>query len=227
MELKGHVVSYVADKKYGFVNGNDGESYFFHLTYLQNKGEEHRLVKNAPVSFVPSPTSKGLSAKSIEIHKSYPLQRKVDFFVTKSPEPRFGKVIHRESINSRFFKDRLEGEAHLKELAAEVGGNAILNMQSKRHTWSDGNYLFKMHSFECDFAFVTESTPIDDKDKSELTIESISNQVDSFREAFKKVLKIENEYREAQLNTGHRNSGAGCGWLIALALLFIVLAMNN
>lgn len=63
IKVKGQVVSFIAEKKYGFIKGDDGESYFFHLSGLLDKSEESKVVKNAYLTFDPSPTPKGDVAK--------------------------------------------------------------------------------------------------------------------------------------------------------------------
>jgi len=50
--LKGKVVSYLAAKKYGFIQGDDGESYFLHFSELLDKKDEGKLVKGSMVHFV-------------------------------------------------------------------------------------------------------------------------------------------------------------------------------
>ncbi|WP_345888544.1 hypothetical protein [Shewanella algae] len=43
--MKGKVVSYVSSKKLGFINGDDGESYFLHVSALVNRSDEAKLDK--------------------------------------------------------------------------------------------------------------------------------------------------------------------------------------
>ncbi|MCE9780949.1 cold shock domain-containing protein, partial [Shewanella algae] len=43
--MKGKVVSYVSSKKFGFINGDDGESYFLHVSALVNRSDEVRKVR--------------------------------------------------------------------------------------------------------------------------------------------------------------------------------------
>ncbi|MDO8253174.1 cold-shock protein [Shewanella algae] len=58
--MKGKVVSYVSSKKFGFINGDDGESYFLHVSALVNRSDEAKLDKEGanksswPCSFVES-----------------------------------------------------------------------------------------------------------------------------------------------------------------------------
>ncbi|MBO2609228.1 cold shock domain-containing protein [Shewanella chilikensis] len=46
--MKGKVVSYVSSKKFGFINGDDGESYFLHVSALVNRSDEVRKVRISP-----------------------------------------------------------------------------------------------------------------------------------------------------------------------------------
>jgi cold shock CspA family protein len=38
--MKGRVASYITNKKYGFITGEDGESYFLHFSNLSDKKYE-------------------------------------------------------------------------------------------------------------------------------------------------------------------------------------------
>ncbi|MBO2592470.1 cold shock domain-containing protein [Shewanella algae] len=46
--MKGKVVSYVSSKKFGFINGDDGESYFLHVSAMVNRSDEVRKVRISP-----------------------------------------------------------------------------------------------------------------------------------------------------------------------------------
>ena len=63
--------------------GDDGESYFFHLSSLKDKSSKSKVTKNAYVLFDPSPTPKGNAAKNIMILDTFYRKRLVPFFVTK------------------------------------------------------------------------------------------------------------------------------------------------
>ena len=65
--MRGKVVSYISTKKYGFITGDDGESYFLHFSSLLDKANEKKLLKNVVVEFDPTPTPKGMSAKKVHV----------------------------------------------------------------------------------------------------------------------------------------------------------------
>lgn len=89
--IKGKVVSYLASKKYGFINGEDGESYFFHFSHLSDKSDEEKLIKGVVVEFDPVPSPKGLAAQRISVPEVYFRTTPVDFIMSKHKNPRVGQ----------------------------------------------------------------------------------------------------------------------------------------
>ena len=119
--MKGRVVSYLANKKYGFINGDDGESYFLHISGLQDITDESKLIKGVVVDFDPTPTAKGLAAKKVKILTVYFKKQMVDFFTSKNHTPKYGTVEKRLSISTRFIRDFNESRDHIEKLAKELG----------------------------------------------------------------------------------------------------------
>jgi len=106
--MEGVIKSYVADKKYGFIDGNDNQSYFFHLSYLGKNVSASSVKEGMLVSFDPTPGQKGLQAKQLKIqrHQAVMYVPPNDFITSKSDGPKqikvFGKtpVIEASSDNS-------------------------------------------------------------------------------------------------------------------------------
>ena len=61
--MRGTVKSFLPEKAYGFIRGEDGRDYFFHLNDLVNRFEP---VPLQTVYFDPTATRKGLKARSIQ-----------------------------------------------------------------------------------------------------------------------------------------------------------------
>lgn len=62
--MKGRITKWFDDKGYGFINGEDGRSYFMHISQVMSSSEIHR---NMLVDFTPGENNKGLSALNIKL----------------------------------------------------------------------------------------------------------------------------------------------------------------
>ncbi len=213
--MKGKVVSYISAKKFGFINGEDGESYFLHVSSLIDKANEVKLVRDVIVEFEPAPTPKGLAAKQVHVPEVFFKKQPVPFFTARSNQPKHGQVAARHTLSTRFFKDPNEGRSYIKELAAGTGCNAILNMDVEKRTFSSGNYKFTMHAFSGDFALVTEDVPCS-KTASSDSLMQLDADVATIADQFDIANQAEIKAREKQL------SSSKAGLLIFVAVIFIV-----
>ncbi|WP_162266532.1 cold-shock protein [Vibrio tritonius] len=200
--MKGRLVSYVTSKKYGFVNGEDGESYFLHASGLVNKSDESKLVKGIMVEFEPCPTPKGLSAKKVSISSVFFASKPVDFFITKASKPKYGDVVYQATIATRFFEDLEDAKKHLRGLADKVGANAILSLKYEKETFRSGNYRYSVHSYTAELALVTEKLPLESESEAIASLEDIRVRRDNFAALYNQEVKIESEARARQLNNG-------------------------
>ena len=220
--MKGKVVSYISTKKYGFITGDDGESYFLHFSSLLDKANENKLVKGVIVEFDPTPTPKGMSAKKVKVPEVHFKKQLTEFFITKKSQPKYGKIEKSHSLSTRFFKDPNEGREHIKQLAIKSGCNAILNQSFEKDTFSSGNYQYTVHAFKGDFALVAEQSPCENK-KIELdSYKEFQDLISKFDEKFKEVKEIEDEARKKQFETSY----TGCLIFIGI-FLFILIAIAS
>lgn len=197
--MKGKVASYIKSKKYGFINGDDDESYFLHFTNLLNSADEAKLVKGVVVEFTPIPTPKGLAAKKIIVPRVYFKSEPVNFFMSKYPNPKHGHVEKRLPLSTQFFEDPDEGREHIKKLAVEADCNAILNLKYEKDTFSSGNYQYSVHAFKGDFAIVTQRIPCDIKEEAAESVKLIKELIEAFTSQFQAVCEQESEKRRKQL----------------------------
>jgi cold shock CspA family protein len=191
----------MASKKYGFVNGEDGESYFLHVSSLKDRSDESKLIKDVIVEFDPTPSPKGLTAKKVRVPTVYFKKKLVGFFSTRYNNPKHGAVEKRYSISSRFIKDFKESRAHFEKLAKGAGCNAILNLEFEKETFSSGNYKYAVHAFKGDFALVTESVPCDTQAQSQISLDDLQRQIAVFDAQFEKVHASEVEARAKQFES--------------------------
>lgn len=217
--MKGKVVSYLATKKYGFIQGDDGESYFLHFSELLNRKDEDKLVKGSIVNFDPTPTPKGLAAKAISLPEVFIKERLVNFFTTRDSRPKNGTVIASFPIATRFFKDPSEGRRHLEQLAKHCGCNAVLNVNFEKDTFSKGNYRYTVHAFKGELALVTEKVPADSQELVIASAQLLEKRKADVQLAVKQMSEAENLARQKQLS--------GClGSLAMITLIPLALVLS-
>ena len=188
--MKGKVVSYLAAKKYGFIQGDDGESYFLHFSELLDKKDEGKLVKGSMVHFDPTPTPKGLAAKAISLPEVFIRERLVEFFTTKDRHPKNGTVLVSYPITTRFFKDPSEGRRHLEQLAKHCGCNAVLNVSFEKDTFSKGNYRYTVHAFKGELALVADKVPADSQELVIASAELLEKRKTDVEQAVKQMSAV-------------------------------------
>ena len=62
--MQGKVKWFDEEKRFGFITGDDGKDYFVHKSSLP---PGTALRENDPVSFVPTPTDRGIQAQQVEV----------------------------------------------------------------------------------------------------------------------------------------------------------------
>jgi cold shock CspA family protein len=65
--MKGTIKTYLPEKKYGFILGDDGKNYFFHASEFYSAALEKNISENAFVEFEQHATPKGYSAKKCSL----------------------------------------------------------------------------------------------------------------------------------------------------------------
>jgi cold shock CspA family protein len=197
--VKGKIISYISAKKFGFICGDDGESYFLHVSSLLDKANESKLVKDVVVEFEPTDTPKGLAAKQVHVPDVNFKKQLVAFFTAKSNQPRYGHVVARHTLSTRFFKDQNEGRSHIKKLAADIGCNAILNTNVEKVTFPEGGEDITMYSFSGDFALVTEDVPCNNDTECNESVAIIEASVATVTGQFQRVSNTEIKAKAKQL----------------------------
>lgn len=220
--LKGKVVSYLTIKKYGFIKGDDGADYFFHFKNLLDKDTEQKLVKNAVVSFDPTPSPKGLVAKKVAVQNVFFKKELVDFFTTQNTKPAHGTVEISGFIRTPFYNDLSDAKQHMKRLAVELGCSAVLNQQIEKKKCEDDNYIFSMYACSGDLAIVTEAIACDNEAIATESLHEIEEILSKFNSRFNLVYMRERTAREQQF----RKSSSGCLFVfvavVGLMLLFLL-----
>ena len=162
---KGIVKSFVESKGYGFIEGDDGKTYFFHISDIKNRIE---LKDNIAVEFDEVATPKGYSAKNITIlidreNKVYNNNYYIlpdDIYISKKDEVKGWSIIDRSSwrVISKS-KDLNKAKDDILAYARDIGGNALVNYSYDKKTESEstsggGTYYFSVHQFYGDVVLI-------------------------------------------------------------------------
>lgn len=147
--MEGIVRSFVPEKRFGFIDGKDGSSYFVHINDVINSNS---LVQGQSVNFDPIPTPKGLSAKKVEAGQApeavYVNPHK--FIMTKSDHVKGCKTVS-VVVKNLWGESNDPNKARelLKSVAQKRGANAIVCMNLSKYSKNDGcsNYKYTMHRY--------------------------------------------------------------------------------
>lgn len=144
--IGGVVRSFVEVKAFGFIEGDDGKSYFVHLNDVRGSVAPRAGQR---VTFVPTPSRKGSQAMQV-IPGQAPTAIYVEpksFLVTNAERPVDEDVIlllRRGWVESHDINDARQA---LIEMAMNFGANAIINTNMDRFTekkfFSKDKYLFR------------------------------------------------------------------------------------
>lgn len=66
--MKGVVIKFDRNRGYGFISGEDGQSYFVHHSMILMEGFRY-LVQDQQVEFEPVKEEKGLTAHEVKVWK--------------------------------------------------------------------------------------------------------------------------------------------------------------
>jgi len=150
--VTGVIKTYLSQKQYGFIKGDDGKDYFFHQSGFKDKSKVNKICGDLVVIFEQKATPKGYSAVKIDIenisdeHIKYIVP---DTIYTSREYNIKGwdiidlskQTIYGSSRNSPdFAKDEL------KKNARYYGANAVINMQYFKTTGSEMGSSFNIFS---------------------------------------------------------------------------------
>lgn len=153
----GVVRSFMAEKGFGFIQGDDGRSYFFHIKSV----EDGELVDGQAVTFEGQPSPKGYKAVRVKTGErppppGYAYESPNRFIWTRDTTARGFDTIF--TFGSGWAESNNPNEARtlLEKASMDRGGNAVLNVQLKKYSRNDScsNYYYTMHRFTGDYANV-------------------------------------------------------------------------
>ncbi|NWA28561.1 DUF3742 family protein [Pseudomonas gingeri] len=151
----GVVTHVVPIGEYGFIKGEDGEQYFFHLQDVEGRAS---LATGQNVTFTPTSSAKGLKAKRV-IPGLGPTTIYVDpndFVWSKGGPPKGMRTVLITGKGWSRSSDPNEARRLLIETARKWGANAVLQASLSKYTEEEAgsNYRYTMHRFDAQFAVV-------------------------------------------------------------------------
>ena len=153
--MTGTIKTYLTDKNYGFIKGDDKKDYFFHKSSIDNHDLE-KICDGALVTFDQKATPKGYNAIKISINSASNIKYKTpdEIYTSKNKNIKgwdnicmSNWIIHGSSRNSPD-----EAKIDMIDGASLVGANTILNMEYYKTTGSEagtgnGTYHYTIHNF--------------------------------------------------------------------------------
>lgn len=167
-QKNGKVKSYLTQKGYGFIRGEDEKDYFFHRSGLDKTLKESEVKEGMTVCFEGKPVPKGYQAFHISESRSFEKEIAIDFYHSRRGAPEWMNIHSSLEMKTRFFKNPEEAKEHLVRMANNAGANAILNMKYEKKTFADGNYKYSMHSYSSLVCYATKKgyTPVESESKT-------------------------------------------------------------
>ena len=199
----GTVTSYLSDKNYGFIKGEDGKDYFFHDSSLKDKKDINKLCEDLILEFEQKATPKGYSALNISlldnnITLKYNLPDTV--YISKKDGIKGWEVIEESdwiitgtsSESSHSAKEDLINKANL------IGANAIFYTHYYKTTGSEagtgkGIHHFTIHNYAGRAMNIGKKSPNGKYSAQDLTL--INKQASELKDYYRNKNKKSRIYR--------------------------------
>ena len=135
--MRGVVKSFLESKGYGFIAGEDGKDYFFHINEVKKRSEE--IFDGLPVRFEETATPKGYSAKQIDILDDdllYECPQSV--FTSKGSEVKGWSIVEKGQHRLAYWSTNSPDDARygLSRLAQSLGATGLVNLKYYKTTGS-------------------------------------------------------------------------------------------
>ena len=150
--MQGTIRSFIEEKSFGFIDGEDGKSYFVHATSFKDPSQIAKLCDGATVSFDATPTVKGYKAKFcslVDPNVSVSYREPDDFVTSKTNQVRDWEVVDLSNweVHSSLDQSIDDALACAKQNAIQIGANALLNLTYYKTRGSQGNYIYSIHHY--------------------------------------------------------------------------------
>lgn len=155
--MKGTIKTYLPEKKYGFIRGDDGKDYFFHENDFVSKGDIKNLCEDAFVDFDQIATPRGYKARHCAFVATSEISGYItpDSFITSKSDSVRGWEILERGDWIVFGTSENSPDAARRDLldsAARIGANALINLAYFKSTGSEpgtgkGTHFYTIHNF--------------------------------------------------------------------------------
>lgn len=153
--MTGTIKTYLSDKDYGFIKGDDSKDYFFHKSSI-NKHDLKKICDGALVSFEQKATPKGYNAITISINSTSKINYNTPdkIYTSKISSIKGWDIIDMSNWivygSSRHSPD--EAKNDMLHGISLVGANTALNIEYYKTTGSEagtgnGTYYYAIHNF--------------------------------------------------------------------------------
>lgn len=165
--ISGVVRSFMPEKGFGFIQGEDGRDYFVHVKSV----EGGQLVDGQAVEFEGQPSPKGYRAQKVVPGAlppppglAYESPRR--FIWTQDSAARGFDTIFILGSGWAESNNPNEARALLEKASTDLGGNAVLNVHLEKYSQQQGcsNYYITMHRFTGHYANVQKVVSTNDQD---------------------------------------------------------------
>jgi cold shock CspA family protein len=169
--MHGTVSSFLEQKKFGFIDGEDGNTYFVHASDIRNR---LTITRSQQVEFEPATSPKGLKARNV-VPGAIPEKIYVSpdrFIMTRDGFVRGYDVVAVVSADCwGEGNDPNVARDELKAVAVRLGANAVVNLSLEKSTVSQGcsNYRYTMHHFSGTAVIVKRGDFSSDPDTIEMS----------------------------------------------------------
>lgn len=152
--MHGKITSFVLEKSFGFIHGDDGKDYFFHIKDFPGS-HPNALTDGLPVNFEPTATPKGYRAQHCKIIEKDLLGYEApDSLLTTKFEAIKGWELVKVCdwiVESEWNSDKETSLKECKRRAELLGANALLEFQYTKRTDStstEGNGTYYFSTFQ-------------------------------------------------------------------------------
>lgn len=168
--MKGRVKSFIPDKGYGFLLGDDGRSYFFHSSDLESSELASRVIDGQLVEFEASATPKGYRArkcKLLRLSGEQALTLPTKFLTSKTKAVAGWEIAEAADwlivTSSRDSPD--DARIQIEDLANRIGANAAIEISYSKSRGAErgrgrGVHYFTVHHFTARPVFVVRGTSL-------------------------------------------------------------------
>ncbi len=148
--MNGVIKSFLSDKGYGFIKGEDGKDYFFHISDITNFFDN--ITDGLPATFNTAATPKGYKAKNITMTSLSELLYEVptSVILVKESSIRGWEILEQldEFIFASSEHSPEDARRQLAEIAKEFKISGITQLTYFKTKASSGNYIFTIHNFK-------------------------------------------------------------------------------